>query len=292
MFTPSELCTVLLLDLETAPVVSDFSLLSAPMQAAWRHQARRIQDPETPEATAEERFLSHAALYAEFGRIVCLSAAYLNFTPGQITTSQRDTDGQTPELIIRSWCGTDEVALLNGFAAMVRKGKRLSRLCAYNGREFDFPYLAKRMIIHQMPLPEPLNCRDKTSWQLTHLLDPMQLWKFTVWKEYRSLDVLCAVLGIESPKAAMNGSQVGTVFYQPSDEKQTDYEQIARYCENDVIALARLLLRISRLPMLTDAQVIHRPNVYCHTHSCCTQAPDLATLNLAIPNNVTFDTPA
>ena len=124
-------------------------------------------------------------------------------------------------------------------------------LCAHNGKEFDFPYIARRMIINQIPLPEKLNLFGKKPWEIAHL-DTMELWKFGDYKHFTSLKLLTSILGIPSPKDDIDGSQVGFVFY-----KEKNIDRIVTYCEKDTIAVAQLLLRFNNEPLIEELNIIH-----------------------------------
>jgi DNA polymerase elongation subunit (family B) len=242
MFTPKELSQILFLDIETAALVAHFDDLPLRMQEAWIHESRKIRDEEYPGATASEKFNRHAAFYAEFGRVICISAAFLNFMPGK-----------GPELIIKSFCSSDERLLLTAFGQMLDKQKRCTCLCAHNGREFDYPFIGKRFLIKGLPLPKCLSLRDRAGWETRHLMDTMALWRFSSWKEYRRLELICAVLDIPTPKDDIDGSMVSELFW-----KHRDLSRIAQYCQKDVIALAQVVLRLSSLPLIIEENILCR----------------------------------
>jgi 3'-5' exonuclease len=244
MFTPKELSQVLFIDIETAATVASYGHLPERMQQAWVYESRKIREEDYPGATPEEKFYRHAGFYAEFGRVVCISAAFLNFMPGK-----------GPELVVKSFCSSDERWLLGTFALMLSKQKKCTHLCAHNGREFDYPFLGKRFLIQGLPLPACLSLRDKAGWETRHLMDTMSLWKFSAWKEYRRLELICAVLNIPTSKDDMDGSMVNQVFWQARN-----LDRIAVYCQKDVIALAQVLLRLSSLPLVSADNIIFREN--------------------------------
>jgi len=123
-------------------------------------------------------------------------------------------------------------------------------LCAHNGKEFDFPYIARRMIINKIKLPEKLNLFGKKPWEVPHL-DTLEMWKFGDYKHYTSLNLLTNILGIKSPKEDIDGSQVGRVYYEENDLKR-----IAKYCENDTLAVAQVYLRFMNLELLKEDQIV------------------------------------
>jgi len=245
MFTQRELSQILFIDIETATVVSRYETLSPHMRLAWEHEARKIQEASNPAATAEDKFYRYASLQGEFGRVVCLSAAYLKFTQSQ------------PALILKSFCGFDEKRILQAFGQLFPATNRFAYVCAHNGREFDFPFLSKRYLINQIPLPSCLILWDKAIWETRHLLDTMQLWKFSSFRESRRLELICAALDIATPKDDLQGNQVNDVFWQ-----QEDLERIARYCENDVLALVQIVLRLAYLPALRPEQIQRRQGMF------------------------------
>ena len=244
MFTAKELSQILFLDIETAAQVAYFQDLPIRMQQAWIHESRKIREEEYPGATPEEKYYRHASFYAEFGKVVCISVAFLNFMPGK-----------SPELVIKSFCSSDERWLLNAFGQMLNKQRRCPCLCAHNGREFDYPFIGKRFLIQGLPLPTCLSLRDKAGWETKHLIDTMTLWKFSAWKEYRRLELICAVLDIPSSKDDIDGSMVNQLFWQ-----ERDLSRITRYCQNDVIALVQVVLRLSSFPLISVDNIVFREN--------------------------------
>lgn len=244
MLNEVKLEQVMVLDIETAPVVQNFADLSPAMQNLWAEKAGRIaktgEDPD-PEVQFEK-----AGIFAEFGRIVCISSAIF----------QRNSELPAPyayNIRIKSFYGFDEAEVLQAFNQVLKNHFNAKKgfLCAHNGREFDFPYLARRTLIHQLPLPGPLDVAGKKPWETQHLLDTMQLWKFGDYKHFTSLSLLATIFDIPTPKDDLDGSDVGRVFYQ-----EGDVARIAHYCQKDVIATSRLLMRFKGLPLLRDEDII------------------------------------
>ena len=153
---------------------------------------------------------------------------------------------------LKSFYGTNEKEVLYDFKNLLEQyfGDKHHLLCAHNGKEFDFPYLARRMIINKIPIPEKLNLFGKKPWEVAHL-DTLEMWKFGDYKHYTSLNLLTNILGIESPKEDIDGSQVSRVFYE-----ENDLERIAKYCENDTIAVAQVLLRLFNLELVRKDQIL------------------------------------
>ncbi|MEZ4848263.1 MAG: 3'-5' exonuclease [Bacteroidia bacterium] len=235
MFTTSQLENILFLDIETVPIKADFSELPPRMQELWEKKSLRYQNSE-PEKSAPELFFEKAGIHAEFGKVVCISCGYLQFD-----------EGGKPSITMKSYYGEDEHKILNDFGNMLDKytaSKSGRNVCAHNGKEFDFPYLGRRYVIHGLKVPYILQVQGKKPWE-TQFVDTMELWKFGDYKAYTSLDLLAAVLGVPSPKDDIDGSQVGTVFW-----KEGDVERIKVYCEKDVLTTAQVVLRMSRLPLI------------------------------------------
>ncbi|WP_124979267.1 3'-5' exonuclease [Nonlabens xiamenensis] len=227
---------ILFLDIETVPQYSHFDDLDLIDQQLYadktKYQRKDEFDPE--------EFYDRAGIWAEFGKIVCISVGYF------VQRGQR-------EFRTKSFTGTEHQLLLD-FADMLNEhfSGRMHLLCAHNGKEFDFPYIARRMVIHEIPLPEKLNLFGKKPWEVPHL-DTMELWKFGDYKHFTSLKLLTRILGIPSPKDDIDGSQVRDVYY-----KEKDIQRIATYCEKDTIAVAQILLRLRDEPLLTDENIISK----------------------------------
>lgn len=212
---------VLFLDIETVPQVSNWENLSEDWQNLW---TKKIEKQLSENETAEEFYATRAGILAEFGKIICISCGII-----------------TPEnkLKLKSFYGDDEIEILNGFNRLIHDNYFKSDLilCAHNGKEFDFPFLARRMIINRIEVPAILNLHGKRPWEIPHL-DTMELWKFGDYKHYTSLNLLAAALGIPTPKDDIDGSQVASVYYQ-----EHDLERIKVYCEKDVFTVAQIFRR-------------------------------------------------
>ena len=207
----------LFLDIETVPQYASYHELPRAFMALWDHKSERIKQPDydTP-----EKLYERAGIYAEFGKIICISTGFF----------------PNDKFRIKSFAGSDEKLLLEDFATMLDKDSfRMNyKLCAHNGKEFDFPYLARRMLINKVKLPDLLNISGKKPWEIPHL-DTMEMWRFGDYKSYTSLELLSHVFCIPTPKDDIKGSDVARVYWQ-----ENDLERIVRYCEKDVITIARL----------------------------------------------------
>ncbi|WP_334055946.1 3'-5' exonuclease [Polaribacter sp. P097] len=232
-----QLNDILFLDIETVPQEEYWSNLSIETQQLFDAKTKYQRKEEF---TAEE-FYERAGIWAEFGKIVCISVGYFNNT---------DTNRQ---LRIRSFFGDDEHQILTDFKTLLDKhfAKKSKILCAHNGKEFDFPFIARRMIVHQIELPKKLNLFGKKPWEVPHL-DTLELWKFGDFKHYTSLKLLTSILGIPSPKDDIDGSEVAEVYY-----KKKDIDCIVTYCEKDTVAVAQILLKFNNEAILNDQEIIN-----------------------------------
>ena len=214
---------LLFLDIETVPETESYSELSEDKQKLWDSKSKY----QRKEDYSPEDFYDRAGIWAEFGKIICISVGY--FT--EVNSVRR--------FRVTSFYG-DEHGLLLEFKALIEthfsKPKHL--LCAHNGKEFDFPYIARRMVIHKISLPLKLNLFGKKPWEVPHL-DTLELWKFGDFKHYTSLKLLTSVLGILSPKDDIDGSEIFRVYYE-----EKNIERIVTYCQKDTIAVAQVILRL------------------------------------------------
>jgi len=227
---------VLFLDIETVPEYPYYDDLDAEEKTLWEQKTTYQRKDEF---TADE-FYDRAGIWAEFGKIICISVGYFA------------NKGDLRQFRTTSFYGEEE-QLLREFKALLEShfNRPHHLLCAHNGKEFDFPYIARRMIINRITLPFKLNLFGKKPWEIPHL-DTMELWKFGDYKHYTSLRLMTKVLGIPSPKDDIDGSQVRDVFY-----KEGDIDRIITYCEKDVIAVAQILLRLRNEALLEDDEVLH-----------------------------------
>ena len=226
---------VLFLDIETVPHYPGFDDLPDRERKLWEKKARYI----TGEGESPGDVYERAGIYAEFGKVICISVGVYRRREGKGT------------LRLKSYFGEDEKAVLQGFSGLLNQmsGDRELNLCAHNGKEFDFPYMARRMLINGMKLPAKLDVAGKKPWEVP-FLDTMELWKFGDYKHYTSLDLLAAVFDIPTPKDDIDGSQVAETFY-----REKNLEKIVRYCEKDVLTVAQIFLRFQGKPLLSEEQV-------------------------------------
>ncbi len=227
MLSYLKLDRVLVIDIETVPQKEKFEDLSLETQALWEQKSfyQRI-DGQTA-----AQFYDKAGIWAEFGKIVCISIGIFHLKRNQI------------HLRINSFAHSDEKTILEQFINLLGDNDH-SLLCAHNGKEFDFPYLCRRMLINGLQIPNILQIAGKKPWEINHL-DTMELWKFGDHKAYTSLNLLANIFNLPTPKGDMDGSQVKDVYY-----KQKGLARIAKYCEADVITTAQILLRFKGLSVI------------------------------------------
>lgn len=227
---------ILFLDIETVPEVEFFSDLSDEKQElyALKTEYKRKDDVKV------EDYYHRAGIWAEFGKIICISVGYF------VNLEEKN------QLRITSFSNNDEATILTNFKKLLDKHFNQNKhiLCAHNGKEFDFPYIARRMIINRIDLPKKLDLFGKKPWEVPHL-DTLELWKFGDYKHYTSLRLLTSILNIPSPKQDIDGSEVAKVYYQ-----EKNISRIIEYCERDTVAVAQLLLRFLNKPILETTNII------------------------------------
>ena len=211
---------ILFLDIETVPQEKSFDDVNETLQQLWDKKSKYFRKEDETPADVYQR----AGIYAEFGKIVCISVGVIRLVDG-IKTFR-----------VKSYAGADEKALLENFANMLNRSRQ-KFLCGHNIKELDVPFIARRMLINGIKLPDSLNIAGKKPWEV-NFIDTLDLWKFGDYKHYTSLNLLTNIFGIPSPKDDIDGSEVARVFYE-----ENDIERIAVYCEKDVLATAQLFLR-------------------------------------------------
>jgi len=218
---------ILFLDVETVPQYPSFSEVPEEWKDLWSHKAGfHIKNKETE---SPESIYNRAGIYAEFGKIICISCGFISGY------------GNHKKLSHKSFFGDDEKGLLQSFCDMLNRWATDSNkfLCAHNGKEFDFPYLCRRMIINDISIPSILKISGKKPWDVTHI-DTLELWKFGDYKNYTSLNLLARTLNIATPKDDIDGSMVASVYW-----KEKDLKRIVTYCQKDVVTVAQVYLRLN-----------------------------------------------
>ncbi len=216
---------VLFIDIETVPIKPEYSDLNEKWQQLWERKMRALIEEGEP----AEILYSKAGIYAEFGRIICISAGYVFQKHNELYFRVKSFHNDDEKFLIQSF--------FNNLAAFSRAGKR--KLCAHNGQEFDFPYIARRALVNDLYLPKIFDIAGAKPWEIKdQLIDTLQLWKFGDYKHYTSLSLLCELFNIPSPKDDIDGSQVAKIYWEDHD-----IDRIIRYCEKDTLAVANLLLK-------------------------------------------------
>lgn len=225
---------ILFLDIETVPEFSSYDELSEEKKTLWELKS---QYQRKDEFTAKE-FYDRAGIWAEFGKIVCISVGYFVLKENNRSFRTTTFHGEEKKLL------QDFKELLNNYFYQAQH-----LLCAHNGKEFDFPYIARRMLIHSIELPSKLDLFGKKPWEVPHL-DTLELWKFGDYKHYTSLKLMTHVLGVPSPKDDIDGSQVRDVFYE-----ENNVLRIVSYCEKDVVAIAQIFLKLRQEKLLEESEI-------------------------------------
>ena len=232
----ADLKDILFLDIETVGCANNYSQLNERLKAQWARKANFFKRDEGQ--TDEDLFYEKAGIYAEFGKIVVIAIG-------------KYTETENGELGIRTkyFADHDEAKLLSEFRETVEKMGPVVRLCAHNGKEFDFPYMCRRMLVNGIQLPSVLNMSGKKPWEINHL-DTLELWKFGDYKHYTSLDLLATIFNIPTSKGVMDGSMVSKVYYQ-----EGDLIKIAEYCVGDVLAIAQLYLKFKGMALVEPINI-------------------------------------
>lgn len=243
-----DITNVLFLDIETVPGNAQYSDLDETWQYLWKHKAKSILKKYDEEVTDEDGAACYdrAGIYAEFGKIICISVGIF----------RRDKETKELSVRLKSFADDDEAVLLREFSELLNKHYNFPDrhfLCGHNIKEFDIPYICRRLLVNQLPSPALLNISGKKPWETKHLLDTMELWKFGDNKSFTSVKLLAAIFGFPSPKDDIDGSDVARVYYE-----EKDLPRIARYCEKDVVAVMQLMLKFKRMPfrLTIDGKVI------------------------------------
>lgn len=233
---------ILFIDIETVPQYPNLEAANETVQKLWEYRTARFRK-DKEEWTDAEYYFNKSGVYAEFGKIVCISVGFF---------SKNEQDKER-EFRVKSYYGEDEKTILEDFFNMLTKyfgDPTQHHLCGHNLIEFDVPFLARRCIIHRLPLPKILDISTLKPWEIP-FLDTMRLWKFGDYRNYTSLHLLCSVLEIPTPKDDMEGKEVAGAYWE-----QNNLEGIKTYCQKDVVAVAQLILRFKGQELLPAERVI------------------------------------
>ena len=236
MIQKTPLNNILFIDIETVPEQQHYNQLDEDLRQFWEQKTQYQRKDEI----SAEAFYERAGIWAEFGKIITISVGYF--------VNKADIRN----FRVTSFWG-DEKKILTDFSNLLTTHFNGPQhlLCGHNAKEFDIPFIARRMIINSISLPSKLNLFGKKPWEVPHL-DTLELWKFGDYKHFTSLKLLTKVLGVPSPKDDIDGSEVARVYYE-----EKDIDRIITYCEKDVIAVAQIFLRFRREELLIDAEIIH-----------------------------------
>jgi len=245
-FYQIEFSNILFFDIETVSQEKIFQDLSPEWQELWKHKCRSLlrkeRNEEVTNEEAESKY-SDAGIYAEFGKIVCISfGAFFDTEKGKVFK-------------VKSFSGSDETKLLQDFCNLIVKyynDPKRYFLSGHNIKEFDVPFVCRRLLVNGIKIPDMINLYGKKSWETAHLLDTLDLWKFGDYKNYTSVKLLAAMFGIPSPKDDIDGSQVGTVFWH-----ENDVARIAKYCQKDVITVAQIMLKLRGFDLIQENQIVY-----------------------------------
>lgn len=235
----------LFIDIETVPEKASYSELTDVKKYLWEikvQQIRRYLKPDEVDKTIEQLYNDKAGIFAEFAKIVCISCGFLNFV------------NDLPQKVrIKSIAGHDEKQILIHFTQLLNQHYsdiEYSKLCGHNIKEFDIPFICRKLVIHQIPFPVILDISGKKPWQTQHLIDTMDMWRFGDFKNYTSLNLLAGTLDVPTPKEDMDGSQVGHVYWE-----ENDLDRIITYCQKDVLTVVQIMMRFACLPLFFDESI-------------------------------------
>ena len=229
---------ILVIDIETVSGNEDVEALSPGLKKHWEQKTASLRNPE--DKALGDLYSDRAAIYAEFGKIIVIGMAIYHDDKGD------------PALRVKSFASDNEKELLGRFKNFIEAqfNQDNLKLCAHNGKEFDFPYLCRRMLINDIRIPLSLNISGKKPWEINHI-DTMELWKFGDWKNFTSLDLLTTIFNIPSSKKDIDGSMVTKTYYREED----GLKRIEEYCRRDVVATSQLYLRLNNLPLISQHQI-------------------------------------
>jgi DNA polymerase elongation subunit (family B) len=237
MLTGIDLTKIFVLDVETVPQYPTYQSLPEEWQLLWDKKAQFLKKEQNE--TARDIY-PRAGIYAEFGKIICISTGVFVGA------------GSNIKFAIKSYYGPDEKQLLTDFANLLNNNMQYSILCGHNAKEFDFPYICRRMLVNGIELPNTLNISGKKPWEVHHI-DTMELWKFGDYKSFTSLELLAHVFGIPTPKDDIDGSKVWQVYWE-----ENDLERIKNYCQKDVITVAQILMKLKGEQLLDSTRIIYK----------------------------------
>ncbi len=236
MLLNSKLENILFLDIETVPQVSNYFDFSERMQELWEKKSKYFL--KEGEKAEDKKIFQRSGIFAEFGKIICISVGIIFEKNGERFFRKK------------SFFDNDEKKLLIDFNKMLKKTQNIKMLCGHNIKEFDVPYIARRSLINGLKLPYLIDISGKKPWELKHILDTMEMWKFGDYKNFTSLDLLTEVFNIPTPKNDMDGSKVADAYW-----KENNLQKIVNYCQKDVFATTQLFLRLKSQELISQKNV-------------------------------------
>jgi 3'-5' exonuclease len=229
----------LIIDIETVSAQKDFASLPENWKELWADKVQRT----VPEGSSIEAYYpQRAGVMAEFAKVVCISIGYFK------------KEGKQHQFRAKSVYGHDEKELLEKFVSTVNQLEAVHSRWSFTGhniKEFDIPFLCRRLLINGLPIPIYLDFQNMKPWE-TNMVDTFQYWRFGDYKNYTSLNLLAAALQIPSPKDDIDGSMVGKVYWE-----ENDLDRIAAYCQRDIATVANIILRFKSLPLLKDNEIVY-----------------------------------
>lgn len=233
-----QLKNILFIDIETVSQQAHFDALDSRLKQLWLRKAKYFQN--TDNLPDEDVYLKRASIYAEFGKVICIGIGGIYFD-----------DNDEPTLRIKMIRGESEAEILKQFKTIVEKHKAGTQLmlCAHNGKEFDFPYICRRMLVHGIALPKVLQVAGKKPWEVPHI-DTLDLWKFGDYKHYTSLDLLAMIFDIPDSESEVSGDQINHIYYI-----EKDIAKIERYCANDVKVLTQLYMKMNNWSLINETHI-------------------------------------
>ena len=228
---------LLFIDIETVAGVGSFDQLDERVQELWTKKVLHIAKDSLD--TPHDLFFQKAAIYAEYGKIVCIGVGVVYWTNNE----------EEPRFRVKTIANDNEKTLLAEFKELIEKYDDQLVLCAHNGKEFDFPYICRRMLINDLELPRSLQFSGKKPWEILHQ-DTLEMWKFGDYKNYTPLDLLAALFNIPTSKSDISGADVTRVYYY-----EKDLERICKYCREDVVVLTQLYLKLLGFPLIAQTHI-------------------------------------
>ncbi|MFT3681546.1 MAG: ribonuclease H-like domain-containing protein [Ferruginibacter sp.] len=238
MITKMPLENFLVIDIETVSGQKDFTMLNEDWQHLWEE---KVQYSRPADITAADYYPQRAGIMAEFAKVVCICMGYFK------------KEGNSYKFRVKSIAGDDEKELLQKFVSTLQQFETANNKWSFTGhniKEFDIPFLCRRLLINSIAIPNFLDFQNMKPWE-TNMVDTFQYWRFGDYKHYTSLKLLAAAMGVPSPKDDIDGSMVGDVYWQLND-----LQRIVTYCGKDVVTVANIILRFKNLPLLTEADVV------------------------------------